>query len=145
MAKYKTAYKFRCFGIYQRKPVRFLVVPVFIWNSPKRGDMDEFVVTLAVKNTSLQRIAPALPTTNGTWTEIAHSDHNPTSGHDIYDPNDTKQFHVDVNHPYKSNQYSRVYTKLANGSPPKPVGKAANLAKKVLVAKKERFLDDFLP
>jgi hypothetical protein len=145
MARYKTTYKFRCFGTYQGKPVRFLVVPVFIWNGQKRGDMDEFVVNLAVKNTSLQRIEPALLTTDGNWTEIAHSDHNPTSGHDIYDRSDFKQFHVDVNHPYKSNQYSKVYTKLANGSPPKPVGKAANLAKTVLVGQKERFLDDFLP
>lgn len=145
MTGYKKAYKFRCFGTYQGIPVRFLVVPAFIWNGSKQGDMDEFVVTLAIKNTSLQRIAPALLTTNGTWTEIAHSDHNPTSGHDIYDPNDNKQFHVDVNHPYKPDQYSKVYTKLANGAPPKPVGKAANLAKKILVADKERFLDDFLP
>ncbi|SDY32545.1 hypothetical protein [Halopenitus persicus] len=106
--------------------------------------MDEFVVTLAIKNTSLQRINSALPTT-GTWTEIAHSDHNPTSGHNIYDRNDPKQFHVDVNHPYRSNQYATVYTKLANGAPPKPVGKAANLAKTVLVGGAERFLDDFLP
>lgn len=145
MATSKTAYKIRCFGTYQGTPIRFLVVPIFIWNGPKQGDMDEFVVTLAIKNTSLQRIAPTLSTTNETWTEIAHSDHNPTSGHDIYNPNDTKQFHVDVNHPYKSDTYSKVYTKLANGSPPKPVGKAANLAKTVLVGHKERFLDDFLP
>ena len=144
MARYKKSYKLRCFGSYDGVSVRFLVVPVFIWNGQKRGDIDEFVVPLAVSNNSLQRIEPSIPTRGESWTEIAHSDHNPTSGHDIYDSTDTKQFHVDVNHPHRTDQYVKVYRKLYNGNPPKPVGKAANAAKKLLVSKKERFLEDFL-
>jgi hypothetical protein len=106
--------------------------------------MDAFLVSLAVSNQSLTRIDPAISTRGDSWTEIAHSDHNPVSGHDIYDSADTKQFHIDVNSSRQPDQYVKVYRKLYNGNPPRPVGKAANAAKRVLVSNKERFLDDFL-
>ena len=144
MTTHKRSYKFRCFGIYDRISVRFLVVPVFIWNGQKRGNMDAFIVTLAVSNQSLKRIDPAVPTRGESWTEIAHSDHNPDSGHDIYNSADTKQLHIDVNSPRHPSQYVKVYRKLYNGNPPRPVGKAANAAKTLLVSNKERFLDDFV-
>ncbi len=107
--------------------------------------MDAFIVSLAVSNQSLERIDPTVPTRGNTWTEIAHSDHNPDSGHDIYDSTDTKQFHIDVNNPRHPNQYVKVYRTLYNGNPPTPIGKAANAAKRLSIPNKERFLDDFVP
>lgn len=53
----------------------------------------------------------------GTWTVIAHSDHNPNGGHDIRDENDNKQLHVDV-HPKLSNGgYNKTYLKISDGNP----------------------------
>lgn len=145
MREYERSYKDYRVSEFDNVPVQFLVVPTFIWRGSKRGDVDEFVVSLAVSNSSLSALGYNSVTTGGSWTEIAHSDHNPTDGHDIYDRSDPKQLHVDVNQPYADREYAVVYRKLKNGSPPTPVGTAANVAKKLLVLHRTRFLSDFLP
>lgn len=144
MKKYKKTYKFRCASTYRGTYVQFIIVPTLIWHQKRRGDIDSFIISLAIDNSSLKRLGYDSAITNGSWREIAHSDHNPISGHDIYDPNDPKQLHVDVNHPYSDARYVKVYKKLSHGSPPKPVGKAANMAKEILVVYRDTFLGDFL-
>lgn len=137
---YKEHFSRRYDGVY----VRFLVVPTLIWHRRKRGDIDAYIVSLAVSNGSLAQLGHRLKASSGDWTEIAHSDHNPVNGHDIYDPSDPKQLHVDINHPFQRNQYVEVYTHLSRGSPPKPVGKALNKSKSILKHRSTRFLDDYL-
>jgi len=145
MRKWKKTYKVSCSSYYNGVLIDFLVVPTLIWKGNKKGNIDEFVVSLAVSNSSLRNLGYGRITDSGGWTEIAHSDHNPVSGHDIYDKSDSKQLHVDVNHPYYGYKYAEVYVRLANGSPPKPVGKAADRAKEILRIQRKRFFKDYLP
>lgn len=144
MNKLKKPYKQYLTRRYKGNLIHLLVVPTLIWHRRKQGDIDAFIVSLAVENKSLAALGHGKKRNGGTWTEIAHSDHNPIKGHDIYDPNDPKQLHVDVNHPFQSYNYVEVYIRLSRGSPPKPVGKALNRAKKILVNRSTHFLDDFL-
>lgn len=114
-----------------------------IWKGKKANDPDCFTVTLSVKISSLERVSTTPVASDGHWTQIAHSDHNPPDAHDIYDPNDNKGLHVDVEHPTQD-RYRTVYKKLANGNPPEPTGASVSLATDLLEKKCCRFLSDYL-
>lgn len=100
---------------------------------------DAFLVQLLGDVSDLRSVANKrgeninFQSSNG-WVEVAHSDHNPNSpsGHDIYDANDNKQLHVDVQDPENSDNYKNVIKKIANGSPDKPTGKALSHAEKYI-------------
>ncbi len=145
MTPVKRRYKLRLHSQFRGEYIDVLVVPTLIWEWPKRGHPDEFIVVLAIANDSLQQLGYSGLVNGGSWTEVAHSDHNPDTGHDIYDHSDPKQLHIDVNHPHDQSRYSQVYRKLANGAPPRPTGRAADMAKEILVRNQIRFLRDYLP
>lgn len=143
MYESKKTFKLRCVSTFSGMVVHFLVVPTLLWNGQQRGDADAFIVSLAVDSSDLSRVSEFSLRCDQGWTEVAHSDHNPNSGHDIYDPSDPKQLHVDVNNPVGSG-YVTVYRELGRGNPPQPVGTAVNLAKTILSERRDQFLSDFL-
>lgn len=115
MKTVQKTFKHQFSASYRRMPVQFLVAPTLIWHHRKRGDIDAFMISLAVHNQSLDALGYHRWKDGGSWTEVAHSDHNPVDGHDIYDRKDPKQLHVDVNHPFKRG-YVEVYKKLSKGA-----------------------------
>ncbi|MFB6177087.1 MAG: hypothetical protein ABEI99_08110 [Halobaculum sp.] len=139
----KKNYKIWCVSTFSGTIVRFFVVPTLFWRRRQRGDADAFVVSLAVNSGDLFDLSEDNSISRHGWTEIAHSDHNPVDGHDIYDSSDPKQFHIDVNDP-TGDKYTRVYRKIERGDPPRPVGTAADLAKRILEQRRKRFLSDYL-
>lgn len=124
--------------------IRFLVVPTLVWNKPKRSHPDSFIISLSVRSDGLESLSYPFAADSSDWTEIAHSDHNPAAGHDIYDRSDPKQLHVDVNDLLGDERYAQVYTKLSGGNPDRPVGRPVDKIERYLTRNRHRFLADSL-
>lgn len=110
---------------YQDQILKMQITKVRLWTNHSSNECDRFNVQLKIDNNDADdKIADSF-LDGGSWTVIAHSDHNPDGGHDIRCQSDRKQLHIDI-HPY-DNRYTKVYDKICNGNPPQSNNKAIKI------------------
>lgn len=143
MGEIRKTFKCHIWSSYNNECVHFLLVTNLVWFEQKVNHPDAFTVTLAVSDETLREVSATAVSSSGTWTHLAHSDHNPPRAHDIYDPDDQKGLHIDVEHPHRRG-YRKVYKKLAGGSPPAPTGTAVTVVADYIEKRRFRLLSDYI-
>ena len=89
-----------------------------LWDDAEEDSCSRFNIQLKLRNKQAVDLVDDDSLNGGTWTVVAHSDHNPNGGHNIRDSTDEKQLHIDV-HPHVSGKgYNNCHSMLTNGRPP---------------------------
>lgn len=127
---------------YNGKTVRLRLARVRLWDNPDKDDCCRFNVQIKIRNKEVKEIIDDKKLDGGTWTVIAHSDHNPKGGHDIRDKTDPKQLHIDVN-PYDHN-YNKCYKNICGGNPPESNSEAIKYVCEFIKDNSKMLLQDYL-
>jgi hypothetical protein len=117
---------------------------VRLWDDAKEDSCSRFNIQMKLRNEKAEDVVEDEILEGGTWTVVAHSDHNPTDGHNIRDSADQKQLHVDV-HPHIAGQgYNKVYIRICDGNPPETNEEAIGTVKSFMKQNADTILQDYI-
>lgn len=124
--------------------VQLRMAVVRLWDDSESSSCSRFNVQLKIRNKEVEDFIDDAKLDGGTWTVIAHSDHNPNGGHDIRDEDDRKQLHVDV-HPSVTGQgYNHTYLRICHGNPPETNEKAIDTVVDFIQSRKKEIVTRYL-
>ena len=127
---------------YNGEKIGLQITKVRLWTGYNSDECDRFNVQLKINNQDARDKISDSVLDGGTWTVIAHSDHNPDGGHNIRSKLDNKQLHIDI-HP-ENEGYTKVYDKICGGNPPKSNNKAINIASNYMKSNAYSILDTYI-
>lgn len=117
---------------------------VRLWDQKRSDHCSRFNLQLKVFNDSVENYIEEERLEGGKWTVLAHSDHNPYGGHNVHDPDDIKQLHVDVHPSINNGGYNRCYDKICDGNPPESNDEAIEIVREYMMKNSERILSDYM-
>lgn len=117
---------------------------VRLWDDDEEEDCSRFNVQIKLKNEQAQSIIDEDFLDGGTWTVVAHSDHNPNGGHNIHNQEDQKQLHIDI-HPKITNKgYNETRIRICDGNPPETNDEAIRFVEDYMKNNAENILKQYL-
>lgn len=129
---------------YRNKSFNVRLSVVRLWDDAEEPSCSRFNIQLKLRNSQASNVVNDDFLDGGTWTVVAHSDHNPSGGHDIRDESDSKQLHIDV-HPYVTGKgYNRCYSMLSDGSPPAENDEAIRFVREFMIDNAGSIIEKYL-